>query len=299
VADLERRIKLSFDECRLMLLVIQVFLGFQFRAPFEPRFAGLPPASRLFETFSLVTLLAAFAMLVAPATLSDLAFPGENSSAVDSFTTAMIDVSLIAFAVATTLMLFVTVHTVEGTALSGAASIVLLGIALALWYGVALMQRTRPPSRQTMTRRASLEDETEHVLTEARMIVPGAAALIGFQFATVLMESFGGLEIGLKRLHLLSTALIALSIIFLIAPAAYHRVAAHGEESQRVVRFGRRAILASLLPLVFGIAIDTFVVMRVAATGVVAATLVPAVLVIVALALWFGYPLLVRRQRAR
>jgi hypothetical protein len=299
MAELSDKVKQSFDEARLMLLVIQVFLGFQFRVPFEPLFDKLPASSRNLEMASLVLLLAAFVALVAPATLSELSYPGENSTAVQSFATGMIGFSLLAFAGAVSGVIFVVVRTVERVSIAGTTAGVFLVTALWAWYGLALQRRAGGPPRRTVTHGASIAAQTDHMLTEARMIVPGAAALVGFQFATVLMDAFGRLPIGLKRLHLAGTGLVALTIILLIAPAAYHRIAERGEESERVVQFGRRAILASLVPLAAGIAVDTFVVMRAAGMSEKWSLAVPGATVIVAAALWFVYPFVRRQQRAR
>jgi hypothetical protein len=66
VTELSQRVKNAFDEARLLLLVIQVFIGFQFRAPFEPLFTRLTGAARGLEAVGLVLLLTALLMLVAP-----------------------------------------------------------------------------------------------------------------------------------------------------------------------------------------------------------------------------------------
>jgi hypothetical protein len=110
--------------------------------------------------------------------------------------------------------------------------------------------------------RAKLQDKIEQVLTEARVVLPGAQALLGFQFATVLVEGFEKLPPASKDVLLASLALMALSIILLMAPAAYHRIVENGEESERFHRFASLMLLAAMVPLPLGISGDTFVVVQ-------------------------------------
>src|SRR5215467_8732791 len=71
----------------------------------------------------------------------------------------------------------------------------------------------------------SLTDKIKEVLIEARMILPGAQALLGFQVASTLTDAFETLPVTSKWMHLISLVAIAICTIFLIAPAAYHRIA--------------------------------------------------------------------------
>src|SRR4029078_12967774 len=105
-----------------------------------------------------------------------------------------------------------------------------------------------------------LKDEVDQVLTETRVVLPGAQALLGFQFAGILMESFDKLPASSKYVHLASLALIALSTILLVTPAAYHRIVERGKETERFRRFASRMLLAAMVPLALGISSEFFVV---------------------------------------
>ena len=63
------------------------------------------------------------------------------------------------------------------------------------------------------------------------MVLPGAQALLGFQLIAMLMENFEKLPSASQYLHLVSLFLIAVSIILLIAPAAYQRRVEEGEDT--------------------------------------------------------------------
>jgi hypothetical protein len=56
------------------------------------------------------------------------------------------------------------------------------------------------------------------------MVLPGAQALLGFQLAIMVLEGFDQLPPASQRVHLASLALMVLSTILLMAPAAYHRL---------------------------------------------------------------------------
>jgi len=55
------------------------------------------------------------------------------------------------------------------------------------------------------------------------MVIPGAQALLGFQFATFFQKPFDSLARSSQQVHLISLVLMAVSIILLMTIAAYHR----------------------------------------------------------------------------
>src|SRR4051794_30916736 len=72
----------------------------------------------------------------------------------------------------------------------------------------------------------SLEQEASHLIDESRMILPGIQALFGFQLIAVFNNRFSAdLLLQEQRLHLAATILVAISILLIMSPAAYHRQA--------------------------------------------------------------------------
>jgi cytochrome bd-type quinol oxidase subunit 2 len=135
------------------------------------------------------------------------------------------------------------------------------------------------------------------VLTEARVVLPGAQTLLGFQFIVFLMESFDKLPGSSKYLHFAALALVVLSIVLLMTPAAYHRIAERGEETEHFHRFASRILLAAMAPLALGLSLDFFIVARkVTESAALAAGLALALLVLF-YGLWFGFTAYRRRQR--
>ena len=76
-----------------------------------------------------------------------------------------------------------------------------------------------------------LKNKIEQLLTEARVIIPGAQALLGFQFVVIFVRSFAELPEWVKMTHAIALAAIALSVVLLMTPAALHRIAYDGENS--------------------------------------------------------------------
>ncbi len=148
-----------------------------------------------------------------------------------------------------------------------------------------------------MAEQPPLVQRIQHDLMEVRVILPGAQALLGFQFATFLMPAFQQLPPSLKALHVVALGLVALATIVLMSPAAFHRIAEKGEDSERVPRFTTWMILTALPLLVFGIALDLRVVIVKAIGEGALSVAVPVGTIGAAAALWAVYPLMRRRQR--
>ena len=145
----------------------------------------------------------------------------------------------------------------------------------------------------------ALDERISTMLIEARVILPGAQALLGFQFAAFLTASFEQLPHPAKLVHLGCLACVALCVLLLMAPAAYHRLAAGGEDRPDVEGFGKAAVIASLPPLALGLSGEFYVVFR--KVGDADGPAIAAMLVVLALflGLWFAYPLLARARYAR
>ncbi|MHB1205682.1 MAG: DUF6328 family protein [Rhodospirillaceae bacterium] len=129
------------------------------------------------------------------------------------------------------------------------------------------------------------------------MILPGVQALLGFQFTAFLTTGFDRLPDFAKHIHFAGMCALSLSAILLMAPAAYHRIAAGGEDRADVDRFAVWMVLGSMVPLGLGLAADLAL-----ALGAVAGWRgweIPVSIVMIAplFMLWFGYPGLIKARR--
>lgn len=88
-----------------------------------------------------------------------------------------------------------------------------------------------------------LKDKIKHVLTEARVVLPGAQALLGFQLITFLMDGFEKLPNLLKYVHLISLCLTAVSIILLMTPRITESSSAARRPNTSTALQGRHCLL--------------------------------------------------------
>ena len=136
-----------------------------------------------------------------------------------------------------------------------------------------------------------LHAKIEQMLTEARVVLPGAQALFGFQLAIVLTQSFEQLPTASMIMHATSLFLVAFAVVLLMAPAAYHRIVYAGEDSEDMHRVGSVLVTAATVPLALGLAGDVYVVvtriMGSPTVGLIAGSLALVLLI----GLWHVYPL--------
>jgi hypothetical protein len=137
----------------------------------------------------------------------------------------------------------------------------------------------------------------EQVLEEARVVLPGAQALIGFQFIVTFNETFSTMPIDLRVAHFVALALVTICTALLVTIPAVHRIGFDGRIVEQFVTIAARLLTVALIPLAAGIATDLYVAFSHSFKdhwlGAVAGTVCAAIL----FGLWYGAPLLVRRTR--
>jgi len=157
-----------------------------------------------------------------------------------------------------------------------------------------------PASERDRQRDAlNLSDAAKYLLDEARMVLPGIQALFGFQMAILLTDAFAELPSVSKGLHGAALCWIALAIILLMSPAAFHRIAFEGQNSERFYRVGARFVIVSAIPLAIGITFDLHVALARALDSWIAGALIAAAIGIILVFLWFIQPLLIRATDRR
>jgi hypothetical protein len=136
-----------------------------------------------------------------------------------------------------------------------------------------------------------LDIKIEQMLTEARVILPGAQALFGFQLAIVFTRSFADLPVVPMIMHAASLLLVTLTVVLLMAPAAYHRIVYGGEVSADMYRVGSALVTAATIPLALGLAGDTYVVISKITVSPAIAVAAAVAAFILLIGLWHAYPL--------
>jgi hypothetical protein len=169
--------------------------------------------------------------------------------------------------------------------------------AFAAWYVIELIRRERKANQEgEEIVRTSIKEKIRTLGTEIRVVLPGAQALLGFQFAAFLSDAFERLADASKAVHFASVTTMAIAIVLLMAPAAFHRIAAGGDDTKEVDLFGAYAMLGAMVFVAISMAGDFYVVLMVVTGSQTLAIVCPIAALCIAYALWFGFPLASRRR---
>ncbi len=308
MARLKDKIQNALDEARMLMLGSQIIVGLEYRSVFEPGFTRLPEHAQYLKMLSLGGMLVGVLLIMWPAAYHQIVEDGVDTHHLHHFTTRTLSCALLPFAFGLGLDTFVAVEKVQGHTPGILAGVCLLALALFFWYGLEFGRRTqrraeierekamadsKPENRDGAT---EIKDKIKHVLTEARTVLPGAQALLGFQFISMFADAFEQLPASSKTIHLICLALVGLSTILLMTPAAYHRLVEQGEETEHFHRFASHMLLASMIPLALGVSGDFYVVLRKVTQKNFLSALIAALLLAAFYGLWFGYTLYLRRR---
>jgi hypothetical protein len=153
--------------------------------------------------------------------------------------------------------------------------------------------------REEEVEKETIKEEMDHLLEEARMLLPGIQALFGFQTIAVFNDRFSDLPMLVKDAHLVGLGLVVLAIALVITPAAYHRMAEPGCISHRTIKWASRLICGGLAPLACGLSLDVFVVIYSVTTSMAISVSGGVAAFAVLIGLWFVFPLAYRRRKQK
>ena len=297
---LRDQVENALNEMRMLTLGAQVLIGFHYNAAFMPRFERLSPDLDKVVLIGLGLMLLALGLLLAPSAFHQIVEHGNDSQRILSFTGHLAGYALLPMALGLGVDAMLAVTIVDGPPSGVAAGVLMCAAALAFWYGLewALRWSGHARARSTMPERndADLTTRIKLVLTEARTVLPGAQALLGFQLAAVLTDQFEKLPALSQQIHLSALGLIGLSVILLMAPAAFHRIVERGQDTERMHTFSSAMVLGALVPLGLGVSADVYVVSeKVLKSGQLAVEVATACLLVL-FGLWFGLTLVVRAR---
>ncbi|HWA48701.1 MAG TPA: DUF6328 family protein [Dongiaceae bacterium] len=295
-----KQAKIALDENRMSILGVQVLYGFQLNAPFQPQFASLPAVSKDASLAAFLLLTAAIVVMIAPSGYHRIVTDGTSTSRLQTGITWATSCTLGLLGAAMALDLFLV-----GERIGGMAVGIGLGIAFALcaflfWFGIELMHRsnrTHTPRDEEPSSKVKLSERIDFVLTEARVVLPGVQALLGFQLIVVLTDAFAALPAGPAQVHLAALAAVALSAVLLIAPAAHHRIVYRGGDSPDFPPIASAYLLAATVFLALGMAADCYVIVLKVLESDVWAVTAAIVTTLLCLCFWHLFPLLGRYRR--
>lgn len=304
MATLDEKLQNALDEGRILILGLQVLIGFQYNAVLQSSFDSLPADLQFLQIIGLILLLLAFGMLLAVPGYHQIAVRGELTARLNTFSNFIMGRALLPIALGLALDLYIVTETLVGRGTAFVLGLAVGVMALFLWYGLEFLRRgqrehaveqaeamSKDREKGESSPEKQLANKIKEVMTETRMILPGAQALLGFQTIAFLMGGFEKLPDSAKYLHLGSLLAITLAIILLMAPAAYHRLVEEGENTEHFFRVARRFMIASMLPLAVGISGDLYVVVVkiTSSPGVAIAGALLSFLVFIGLWYVYGY----------
>ena len=297
MARLSERIDIVLNETRMLLLGGQVLVGFSYRICFEHGFERIPAAAQIAQVAGLGIMTAGLGWLIWPAAFHQIAERGAESATIYRFTTRILDWALLPLAIGLGLTLYPVcsaLHLAHARLIASSVGV----FALAMWYAWAFVrfdQRKRFTVHEGTRRgpegerkNADISDRIKKLLIECRMALPGAQAFLGFQFAIVFADSFEKLPRSSHWVHLGSLLATTVSIVLLIAVAAYHRLAEGGEDTEHFYKVGSRFLIAALVFLAPGMTGDLFVVIRLITGSPTLSAWLATSLLVAFYGIWFG-----------
>ena len=242
----------------------------------------------------------AIGLLIAPTMLHRIADDGRDTRRIHRATGLLAGLSLLPFEISLGIGFFVVFESAFGVATAWAGGTILCALAGLLWYalGFAIKAKLGEKPMNEPERATPLATRIDQMLTEARVILPGAQALIGFQFTVMLTQAFAQLPFAIKLVHAGGLCCVAVAVILLMTPAALHRIAFDGRDAPEFFRMGSWFVVAAPAPLAFGIAADLCVAIGHAAGSYAAGAAAAGAMLLMLAALWYALPLSIRQRPA-
>jgi hypothetical protein len=299
--EIAKKVKTALDETRILVLGAQILIGFQLRAAYEKLFDELPAASRYLDGGALLLMIVTLALLILPGPYHRMVEDGNDSAGFHRLVGRITALALAPFALALGIVIGIAGERLVGALGGAAAGLVMAIVAFIAWHPQA--GRTGE-KEQAMSEahnieqpgRMELHEKIDQMLTEARVVLPGAQALLGFQLAIILTETFERHDPAIKWIHGAALLCMCVTIVLLMAPAAWHRIVFGGEDSEEFHRVGSRFVTWSTVPLAIGLSADLFVV-GTRIVGPAAAATAAVVVAVGLLGLWQALPAVMRRRR--
>jgi Family of unknown function (DUF6328) len=304
--EIAKLVRTALEETRMLILGAQILLGFEFSGVFRNGFMALPPHARYLNGVGLLLMIVTVALLIAPETYHHYVEYNADSGRFHQLISRMAGGALLPFALSLGVALFIVGESIGGPLVGVAAGCFFVGLGLGCWYALPTLrsretghkERAKTAREQSMKQETSLEQRITQMLTEARVILPGVQALLGFQLVSVLTQSFGNLPPTSKLLHAASLACLTVAIVLLIAPAAYHRIVFAGQDTEEVHSVGSRFIALATIPLALGLAGDLYVVLTEITGSAITGALLAGAALMLLVGLWHLFPVVSRLRRA-
>ena len=295
--SLAKKVKTALDETRLLILGAQVLFGFQLNGAFQEAFADLSHSTRLLTCLGQFLMVLAIALLIAPSMQHRIVEEGEDSNRIHGATTVYAGWALLPFEISLGIGAYEVFDHLYGRSVAFVMGTVFCLLAGFCWFGLeAIVKLSIGNKRMREAEKPTpLSTKIEQMLTEARVILPGAQALLGFQLTVTLTRSFEQLPEHVKQVHVAALCCVGFAVVLLMTPAALHRISFAGEDTPAFLRLGSAFVIAAPAFLATGIVGDLFVATYKAADSQALALAIAAASAVLLALFWFAIPLYIRR----
>ena len=300
---LEDALKTSLDELRMQMLGAQVLFGFQIQGLFQNNFRAMQFSGRVLDAVGLTLMIAVLGLLIAVPCQHRLVDGGETTLRIYEVSVRYATLALAPLAGVIACDVFVAAERPFGMIMSATMAVCTAVMTATAWFWAGMMLRRRwnmPRRGESMQQtKTALHVKIEQMLTESRVILPGAQALLGFQLIVMMTKEFDDLPSPVRVAHLVALLSLTLAIILLIAPAAIHRLSFGGRDDPRLQSIGSLLITTALLPLACAISCDVLIALTRLFGDTAASWSAALAVLFFLLGLWYIMPLLIKHALRR
>ena len=165
---LKSKIQNGLDEARILVLVTQVLLGFQYSGAFQKGFEKLPDVTQKLQIAALLLMLVAFGLLVSLGPYHQLAQRSYNDEGFAKHISKVMATALLPFAMGLSINLFQAGEKIGGTAFGVGFATAGAVVMLVFWYGIELMQKNSSQHKHHQPSPAGAEQEDEGMSQEEK-----------------------------------------------------------------------------------------------------------------------------------
>jgi len=147
------------------------------------------------------------------------------------------------------------------------------------------------------TEKERIDREVIELLNELRVTLPGVQVLFAFLLILPFQQGFNRISDPERLVYLAAVLATTAALIFLIAPASYHRIRFRAKDKKRMLFVSNRLAIAGVFSLALSIVASLYLIGAVVFGSTLAAVI--AALAGVGLAVfWFGLPLYAKSRAA-
>ena len=161
---------------------------------FQERFQDAPRDSQAVQGIGLLALMLTVGLLITPSMTHQIAYRGEDRRGALRVASTCASLAMVPMTLGLGATTFVVFESLFNRNVGVVAVITFAAVAFLFLYALGLILRIGHKGQMPLSEKQTLlKNKIEQLLTEARVIIPGAQALLGFQFVVVFVRSFAEL----------------------------------------------------------------------------------------------------------